>query len=249
MRARPQCGDVMDHIVESCRRSFVTCGRNTGFPGLGMSLQRSQDASSGGIGGGIRGQLRSARDEARLQGPQVPTVEATGDGDRQKRRHHRRRKHYRVLRNRRGDDDHPDESGADRITQPIERHVNQRLRRALLRCRHRRKEQLVTGTEPGAPEDRFPASGDDQAAETGCDQADGTPRQQRERWRARGKRQPEALEDRAAGKRLQDQGDGAGAGIVQGEKPQQPVSGAERLDRVRLEHVIKHRGARRPEKH
>ena len=62
-------------------------------------------------------------------------------------------------------------------------------------------------------------------------------------------REPEPLERERARRRLHDEREQAGRGVVDREEAEQRFAAAERFDRLRLEDVVDERGAHRAEQH
>ena len=110
------------------------------------------------------------------------------------------------------------EPPADGVSQTIERHVDQRFGRPLLRRRNRRVEQFVSRAIQRAPEHRLAATRGDQAAESRRDEAGQAAHEQRPGRRARRHAQTKPLEHGAARRRLDDERDDARGRVIEGEE-------------------------------
>ena len=143
----------------------------------------------------------------------------------------------------------PDGGGARRIAQPVEPDVDDRLGGAPLVRLHRRVEDFVARPEQRAAEDRLAAARRDDARQARRDDRAEPADEQRRRRRSSAGAESEPFERQPAQGGLDDEGDEADAGIVEGEEPKQRVAAAQRARRLRAEGVVGQRRARRAERH
>ena len=255
--ARPQCEDVAHIRIERCGiDGAARRGGRRGRADRGAGAVRSREEQSSRLSVAHRrvGSIGAARalgqiDEAVRQRAEVAAIQTARREQRADRAQDRQRENRGGLRRRRQLDHQPDEAAADPIAQAIESDVDERFGRALFVGGNRRVEQLVSGAEERAAEDRLSAAREDQAAEARRDEAGEAAGEQRAGRRARGHRQPEALEDGARGRRLQRERQQTRRRVIQREKAQQIVAASEGVDRLRLEQIVDERRAGRPQEH
>ena len=184
-------------------------------------------------------EIDGALQESLLQRVDVAAVQAARKQERDRGADDRERQHRGRPRGRHHAEQHePEKAARDRVAQPVEADVDDRLHRAFLGPRDGREEQLVAGAEQRAPEDALARAHHEHACCARREQSSGAAQHERHRRRSGGRRKAPSFEHEAARRCLHGERDEPGRGIVDCKKSQQAVAAAERLGDGRFEHVI-----------